>query len=48
MDRAVEMRGLPNLFPEFGDLHLVYLLDGDFERGHMKVQGGALDEKMGS
>ena len=48
MDCAVEMEGLRNLFPEFGDFRLVYLLDGGFERGHTEVQGGALGEKMGS
>ena len=46
MDRAVLREGLSKLFPEFGDLHLMYLLDGGFERGHAEVHGGALGEKV--
>ena len=46
MDCAVEMEGLPNLFPEFGDFRLVYLLDGGFERGHTEIHGGASGEEV--
>ena len=48
VERAVLLEGLTELFPEFGDLQLMYLFDGGFERGHTEVQGGALGEKMGS
>ena len=46
MDRAVEVKGLPKLFPEFSDFRLVYLLDGGFERGHTEIHGGALGEEV--
>ena len=46
MDRAVLVEGPTKLFPEFGDLHLVYPLDGGFECGHTEVHGGALGEKV--
>ena len=46
MDRAVEVKGLPNLFPEFGDFRLVYLLDSGFERGHTEIHGRALGEEV--
>ena len=48
MDRAVLVEGLTELFPEFGDLYLVYLLDGGFERGHAEVHGRAWGQKMRS
>jgi hypothetical protein len=41
VNRAVLVEGLTELFPEFGYLQLMYLLDGGFERGHAEVHGGA-------